>query len=150
MEDIDREIKKIQLQRERLALDRELAPSKASVVARVVTGSLIALFRLLGRFFIRWGKTMLLLVLITAAVAGAIFWKEKNDTMKREAITAVRLTRWTLDRTVFLNKECPANNSSCRLTKLDDLDGCARTDLALLLCRDKASENYQRRVPFND
>ena len=90
MDEIDRELKQIQLQRERLALKRDLARSewKANTIGIAGQGLLRAMAAVravaegIGATFKRWWKLAALVTVLGAMVVGGLVWKEGTERAK--------------------------------------------------------------------
>lgn len=84
MDDIDRELKQIQLQRERLALKRELERSEwkantIGIAGRGISRAILAayaVFEGMRRFVRRLWKLTLVVAVIGASVYGGLMWRE--------------------------------------------------------------------------
>ena len=75
-DDLDRELKLVQLQRERLALEREIASQRKGRAVKNATKSVVqsmtAFFEALGNFFTRWWKGIFAVVLAAVFALGCI------------------------------------------------------------------------------
>ncbi len=146
MDDIERELKLIQIQRERLALERELAirgaGNSALHAASVAAAGVAAPFRAIGRALGRWWKALLGVLLVLGSVAGALGWKEYQD---REDFRALE-QRWNVAKEAYSAEQCPELNYSC-----------SNSDASMYLCMSKerdrkicvfgAWSEYMRRFP---
>lgn len=105
MDDIERELKLIQLQRERLALERELAVrgvgNSAMHAAGAIAGGVTAPFRALGSAFGRWWKVMLGVLLLLGGIAASLGWKEYQDHEAHRALEQ----RWTIAKDAFVAEQ---------------------------------------------
>jgi hypothetical protein len=83
MDDIEREIKAVQLRREQLALERELASArfKQKILAGPgsVVGTLAAILRGARTVILAWWKPSLLIALIASAGIGGFAWLEHSQ-----------------------------------------------------------------------
>lgn len=88
MDDLDRELKLIQIQRERLALERELASQGADKSLKKAIKSIwqvvSALPRALGKFFVRWWKVMFTVVFVIGCFYAAVTWKNYQEQQAKD------------------------------------------------------------------
>lgn len=147
MDEIDIEIKKIQLQRERLALKRELARSQWAENTIGSAGCGLAygrgavrsgVARIVG-FAVRWWKPVACLTVLAAIAVGAYQWKEVRDQDKREASIA----QYRVDRETFLADSC-AKNARCEPFSRGAYS-CMLLETALAECLREASVAFYER-----
>jgi hypothetical protein len=116
MTDIDRELKEVQLQRERLALKRELARSKLTDTTSALVGQGLALgadagaaavsgVAFVASFTRRWWWVPVGAATLAAAGFVGLEWKEKYD---REQLETARAS-YEADRSKFVDAQCPGN-----------------------------------------
>ncbi len=144
MDEIERELKQVQLQRERLALERELARKNALELTtkgvHAVTGAaagtarqFISILRAFGR---QW-KLILLLAILIAGVMGALAWKERLQQERYEA-----------EEATFVNKRCEHVGASPTCGKSDasvqDRFLCMQASSEEMSCRLGASAEFAR------
>lgn len=83
MDDIDKELKSVQLRRERLALERDLANArlKRMILAgpESLIGTLAAILRWAQTVVMAWWKPSVLVALITSAGIGGYSWLEHSQ-----------------------------------------------------------------------
>lgn len=109
MDEIERELKQVQLQRERLALERELARISAlewfgkgvHAATRVATGIARRILVVL-RFFARQWKLILLSIIVIASAMGAMAWQERLQQERYEAEKAA----YEAEQAAFVSKRC--------------------------------------------
>jgi len=144
MDDIERELRQVQLQRERSALERELARKSAlqwirkvaRTVSQLAAGAAKHMFLVL-RFFARQWKLLLVPAVATASAVGAIAWNEK-----------LRLQRYETEEAAFVSKKCeqPGASRSCRSPGASAQDQflCMQARQEEMICRLGASAEFGR------
>ncbi len=166
MDDVDRELKEIQLKRERLALEREMALRGAVTAGGAVATGAIGLFMVVVRFFKQWWKGLLALMVVTAAVVGAIEWKKDYDLNQSLAESRAEYERWHQGKAVFVAEQCPGFKCSATqkakadacfskaggdylARRLCDINECteASEQRSLLVCKATAESNYAVQNP---
>ena len=137
MDQLDRELKEIQLRRERLALERELARNRmkervldgALGTAAMGAGAVLRLLAGIRRFITRWWKVAFLVAALGAAVLGGIEWK---GAMEKERRVAEQQRRYAA-KEAFVLKECGErcvedgsihDNFACRFQNSKHYDPC--------------------------
>lgn len=124
MDDLDHALKHVRLQRERLALKRDIARDEARAavgaaatrLARALWAPARGLWHGLEagwRLARRWRWLLLLLVAVAAVAAAATVWKRDQDARQAEAADQVRRERWHAGRLVFIAAQCPAARFVC-------------------------------------
>ena len=102
MDEIERELKQVQLQRERIALEHELARKNAlqwtvkgvHVVTGAAAGTAKGIFTLFRAFARQWKLVVLFAIVSTTAVAGVV-WHERKQ---QERLAA--------EQNAFIQKKC--------------------------------------------
>ena len=114
MTDIDRELKEVQLQRERLALKRELARSQLSEGASAIVGRGLALgaramtgVGAVAAFTRRWWWVPIGAAALATACYAGLEWK---DGYEREQLQGARAS-YEADRSKFVDARCAGNPS---------------------------------------
>lgn len=87
MDQLDKELKQVQLQREQLALERELRRIRvkervfdgAVGAASAGVGSVLRLLAGIHRFLARWWKMAFLVATLAAVALGGMEWKRKAE-----------------------------------------------------------------------
>lgn len=140
-DELDREIKLVQLQRERLALAREMAfqgvggtaKNIGKTIGRAVVDSLSAVWR----FFTRWWKVPIYIAIASGCVGAGIAWVKRSD---QEAID-----RWNAGMNAQL-EACPITEPICGTSYgyYNCIDGGSSERR---ICQDKARSKYIERVP---
>lgn len=145
MEEIERELKQVQLQRERLALERELARKNAlgwiskglyavtcfaSATAKQIIDTL--------RVFARQWKLILLMSIVIAALIGAFYWKERQQQ-----------EQYMAELTAFLRKKCEhvEATQSCEKpgARVQDIYFCKQSlKIETLTCTLAAEDEFNR------
>lgn len=100
MDDLDRELKQVQLRREQLALERELARKRmkervfdgAVGTAAMGAGSLLRLGAGILELIGRWWKWVFLVSALAAAVLGGIEWNRQVEENRKAAAEQRRFT----------------------------------------------------------
>ena len=152
MDDIEKELKLIQLQRERLALERELALRAVGTAAGAMASGVAGPVKSLGKSFARWWKVLALLAALTAAVFGGIAWKQQRESELWDAARAEKQRAWNAGKDERISQECPESRYSCSTAgSTDPLIAqyvCSRLDSDRASCHARAFEEYARRVPI--
>lgn len=145
MDEIEREIKKVQLQRERLALERELARKSAlewtGKGVHALTGAAAGTakgLRTLFRAFARQWKLMLLLAIVSATAVAGVAWQERKQ---QERLAA--------EQYAFVKKKCDgvvSQPSSCGVpdASFQDKLVCMQERNEDLVCRLGAMAEFGR------
>jgi hypothetical protein len=120
MDDIDRELKKVQLQRERLALARTQGRADA-------VNSIFGFIR-------RWWWVPVAVMMLAAAAYQGVEWKKDYDWKQLEAAR----TSWYADLQKFVDSKCPNEIRSCPPSNQRDWVIC-RGQIALAEERDTCS-----------
>lgn len=145
MDQLDRDLKQVQLRREQLALERELAHKRMK--ERVFDGAVgtaskgaESVLRLLAgilRFITRWWKLAFLVVALAAAAIGGMEWKRNAEEERKVA----EEQRYYAAEAAFVLKECGQEcigNGTAR-----DLFACDHQNLERYFpCRSAASKRF--------
>lgn len=146
MDDIDREIKLVQLQRERLALERELAlkgaGSSAKSAVGAIAGGVAAPFRALAGGFVRWRAQIFAVLFFGGLVAASFAWKAHQE----ETALKAAEERWNAGASAFVAEQCPESQYACRYST-EDYYACEVKRSRAKLCELEAWSEHQRRVP---
>jgi hypothetical protein len=113
MNDVDRELKEIQLKRERLALEREMALQGVATAAGRIAGGATAPFRWAARFTTTWWKAIAPLVVAALAVGGFATWKHEQDEKQKKADRVAKRKLWEEGQATFVLKQCPTERFEC-------------------------------------
>lgn len=152
MDEIEKELKLIQLQRERLALERELTLRGVGATAGAMASGVAAPVKSIGRSFVRWWKALALLIALSTLAFGGIAWKQQRDTELSNAAQAEKRNAWNASRDAFIGQECPESRYACSTANSTDLSiaqlVCSRLDSDRAFCHLRASGEYARRTPF--
>ena len=141
-DDLDRELKLVQLQRERLALEREIASQRKGRAVKNATKSVVqsmtAFFEALGNFFTRWWKGIFAVVLATVFALGCIgvgvAWIEHKH---RQAEAD-----WGAAASEYATQKCGA------IFVCDEVTfNCLQEKSRYSACTLRASAEYQNQVP---
>ena len=134
--DIDHEIKSIQLQRERLALEREKALHGAATAAGSVAAGAFTPFKALARFFVRRSKPIILIATLAGVCGGAVLWKQERDRERLEAAIADNRKTWEAGTDAFVGGRCPTERFQC-------------DEAPLTACLSKAKDIFERSTCVN-
>ncbi|MGK2953484.1 MAG: hypothetical protein ACSLEZ_14025 [Thiobacillus sp.] len=145
MDDLDRELKQVQLRREQLALERELARKRmkervfdgAIGTASIGAGSVLRLGRGIFGFIKRWWKWALLVAALSAAILGGIEWNKKVEEDRK---AAEEQRRYAAEANFVLKEcgeQCVGNGTP------QDYFACAHQNLERYFpCRSAASRRF--------
>ena len=153
-DEIDSEIKKVQLQRERLALERELANErlkKRILAGPKAAGSLIAAFLFgLKASVLGWWKPIVGITLIASTTAGVYAWLEyRREQVAREE-ERIASERYHQKLNAHIEKKC---GRFCRFGgdggDFISIDGgpCKQTPEYSHVCCERQEELYFRMTP---
>jgi hypothetical protein len=157
MDELDRELKRVQLQREQLALESELARKHmkerrelarermkervfdgAVGTAAVAVGSVLGLLEGIGRFIERWWLLAFVVAVLAAAALGGMEWKRL---VEEDRIKEASERRYAAE-VAFVKKQCGlgcVGDGSIR-----DKFVCADQDLEIFYpCRRVASKRFE-------
>jgi len=128
--DVDRELKEIQLQRERLALEREMAMrgamrGAASAVGSIATG-IAAPFKALGGLVTRWWKGILLVAALVPVVGGLSEWKIEYDRQQEKVASQAKLARWEAASITYAGEQCPEHKFQCTEAQTEKYEACRK------------------------
>jgi len=98
MDDIDRELKEIQLQRERLALEREIALKGAASAVGSVTKNVAEASKNVRGFLALWWKKILLIAILIATAGGALNRMLEYDRQQKRVPLGYRLILLTIEQ----------------------------------------------------
>ncbi len=127
MDELDREIKAVQLQRERLALDRELARERLrkrmSAGPVAVLGALAVILEGARRIFVNWWKAVVLIALLASVVLGTMEWWAHVERERKEGREQLRQDA----EHAYVVERCgqPCSSDGTTMDKFN----CARQDL---------------------
>lgn len=153
MDEIDRELKLVQLQRERLALEREMNTLRIEKTARkaiyAVLHSIADFLRAFGRFIKIWRKEILALVIAAAFTVGcvgaAISWKEyklrQATTSQEKLLQATQ--KWEAHRSEYANQKCGEIFSCIGLSSSDCFNAASKHQV----CFHGAVIEYEKKFP---
>lgn len=165
MDDLDRELKLVQLQRERLALEHEMAlhgaGKKAKEAAITITEGITFPFKAIGQNFKRRWKVILTILTLSVGIVAGLLWKEHQRRQAQEAIYGERVHAWYAELKQFTNQKCPESTYKCstanELAYKDPFDQFMAQTTSSLICRQKgldwvncslsAKAEYTRRIP---
>lgn len=155
MDDIDQELKKVQLQRERLALERELAlkdaTDTAKHVAGTIAGSVATPIKAAGNVFSRWWPTALILILVIGGGIGFLAWQKEKEHERQYAMYTEHLNRWQSGQREFIAQQCPEKQYACQESTKDSIDGyldCRLKESSHNLCKVQAESAYRSQFPY--
>lgn len=141
MDELDREIKLVQLQRERLALAREMAfqgvGGTAKNIGKTIGRAVVASLRAVWRFSVRWWKVPLYIAIAAGCVGAAVAWV-KHSEQEAEA-------RWYAGMESHL-EACPTTTTVCA-SSYGYYDCVVSGENERRLCLDDARSKYIERVP---
>jgi hypothetical protein len=145
MDEIEKELKQVQLQRERLALERELARKNAlgwigkcvHAMTSVVSGIAKQIIGTLRAFARQW-KLILLISTVIATLIGAYFWREQQQQ-----------EQYMAELTAFLRKECGHVEANLSCGKpgalIQDIYFCKQREKSEnLICGSAARDEFHR------
>lgn len=153
MDDLDRELKLIQIQRERLALERELASQGADKSVKKAIKSIwhviSALPKVLGKFLTRWWKvTLTVFFLVFCAFAAATFgfyatstWKEYQRRQAEEKNE--RQEKWWTRAEEYAVTQCGSTFSCTGLLHQECLDVESRYKI----CLNRSISDFKKQTP---
>jgi hypothetical protein len=164
MDDLDRELKLVQLQRERLALEHEMAlhgAKKAKEAAKTITQGITFPFKAIGQSFKRRWKVLLTILTLSVGIAAGLLWMEHQRQQAQEAIYGERVHAWYAGLKQFTNQKCPEATYTCstanELAYKDPFDQFMAQTYSSLICRQKgldwancslgAKAEYTKRIP---
>ena len=146
MDQLDRELKEVQLRREQLALERELARKRlkervlggAVGTASMGAGAVLRLVAGIRRFITQWWKQAFLVAALAAAGLGGMEWKRKAEEGRK---VAEQQRRYAAEAAFVLRecgRECVGNGT------VQDNFACASQDLERYFpCRNAASKRFE-------
>ena len=139
MEDIDLEIKKVQLAREKLALERELALIRATDRAKKVAKSVSAPITAIERFLDRYARKIAFgfIFVVVAVVAASAAYSAYSQHQKR--ISDEALEEWNTQRYDHARKLCGTMEDCWGLAR----KGEGNETLACLDANDKRSPCFE-------
>jgi hypothetical protein len=158
MDDIDREIKLVQLQRERLALEREMASKDAAgtatKAAKTIIRGITGPFRVISQWLKRVWKIVLTILILAVGIKAGLDWKEGQERKARDAIYIEKMNHWNAGLEKFKNQECPEATYACSTSgewaQKDPSIAqyiCSRKAADRALCSLRAMTEYTRSVP---
>lgn len=161
MDDLDRELKLVQLQRERLGLEREMASqvagSKTKEAAKKITQGITFPFRAIGQSFKRRWKVILTILTLGIGIAAGLQWKDDQKRQAQEAIYGERLNAWHTELKQFTSHKCPEATFTCSTEDVwaqkDPLDSlmaqavCNQKGLNWARCSLAARTEFTSRIP---
>lgn len=159
MDDIDREIKRVQLQREQLALERDQAlhgaAGAAQKTAKAFTRGTTGTIKTMGQGFRRAWKGLAIVAVLTLSLAGGLAWVKEQERQEQAELHSRQIEAWGTVRKAFLSKECPEATYVCSTAdewaQKDPAIAqyvCGKKASARALCELSASMEYDRRVPM--
>lgn len=140
MDELDREIKLVQLQRERLALAREMAfqgvGGTAKNIGKTIGRAVVASLRAVWRFSVRWWKVPLYIAIAAGCVGAGVAWVKHSDQEAED--------RWYAGMHAHL-EACPTAKPVC--TGYNYFDCFDSAERERRMCQDNARSKYVERVP---
>lgn len=158
LDDLDRELKLVQLQRERLALEREMAfqgaGNKVKQAAKAITQGITFPFKAIGQSFKNKWKVILTILTVGVGIAAGLQWKDGQERQARMAIYSESINAWNIGFDQFKSQECPETTYACSTsgewTQKDPSIAqyiCSRKASDRALCELGAMTEYTRRLP---
>jgi hypothetical protein len=141
MDDLDREIKLVQLQRERLALEREMAfrgiGGTVKNVVQLVGWAVVTPFKGLSRFFARWWRVLFSIAVAVGCLGAVTAWV----THSQQEAQRLAEERWYSKFSAYADKECP-------LVACSTSWECMEAESKVTTCRLQARSRYEQFVPL--
>lgn len=151
MDELERELKTVQLLREQLVLEREQLALERELARKGTGAAMAAPFISLGSFLSRRWKLLLVLLTTPFVVLGGIVWKMEHDRDAQAEINQLKQKHWNIRAERFALQECPEERFACSTAKAkntsDDLV-CASLDVDRASCKLRAFEEFRRREPL--
>lgn len=151
MDELEKELKKVQLLREQLVLEREQLALERELARKGTGAAMAAPFISLGSFFNRRWKILLVLLTTPFVILGGIEWKMQHDRNAQSEINRLKQEHWNIRAERFALQECPEERFACSTAKakntFDNLV-CAQLDSDRASCKLRAFEEFRRREPL--
>ena len=125
MDDIDRELKEIQLQRERLALEREIALKGAASAVGSVTKNVAEASKNVRGFLALWWKKILLIAILIATAGGALNRMLEYDRQQKRVAMEAKYARLDAASNAFAEQQCPEDKFQCSESDNAKLEACS-------------------------
>ena len=140
-DELDRELKLVQLQRERLALEREIAfqgvGGEAKKIGKAIGRAAATPFIVFWDFLTQWWKAIFTIFLIVGCIGATVaFVKHYQEEKLRLA-----QERWDAKANADAEKECPSH--ACSYSAFD----CAQSESMRRICTYEAWSRYAEKVP---